>query len=59
MDTELAGATPPNAVVPRDKQERKTAMAFQDLLIEVFNQIIAALVDGLIVKILAMIGLGA
>ena len=34
-------------------------MAFQDLLIEVFNQIIAALVDGLIVKILAMIGLGA
>lgn len=34
-------------------------MAFQDLLIEAFNQIIAALVNGLVARLLAIIGFGA
>ncbi len=34
-------------------------MAFQDLLTEAFNQIIAALVNGLVAWLLAIIGLGA
>ncbi len=34
-------------------------MAFQDLLTEAFNLIVAALVDGLVARLLAIIGWGA
>lgn len=59
MDSRYAGATVPNAVVPPDKQKRRISMAFQDLLTEAFNLIVAALVDGLIARLLAIIGWGA
>lgn len=59
MDSGYAGAALPNAAVRRNIKNRRNYMAFQDLLTDAFNLIIAALVDGLVAKLLSIIGFGA